>query len=37
MVARLIRMTGSASMPIYFKRYNSVPFHVLGLMHPKLR
>lgn len=37
MAARLIRMTGSAALPIYFKGTNSLPFHVLGMMHPSLR
>jgi len=37
MAARLIRMTGSAALPIYFKGANSVPFHVLGMVHPSLR
>lgn len=36
-VARLIRITGAAALPLYFKGANSVPFHLLGMVHPKLR
>ncbi|MCU1259738.1 MAG: putative hemolysin [Bryobacterales bacterium] len=36
-VARLIRITRSAALPIFFKGANSVPFHVLGMVHPRLR
>jgi len=37
MVARLIRMTQAAALPLFFKGINSIPFQVLGLMHPRLR
>jgi putative hemolysin len=36
-MARLIRMTGAAALPLYFKGANSALFHVLGLVHPRLR
>lgn len=36
-VAALIRRTGAAVVPVYFDGANSVPFHVLGLLHPFLR
>ncbi len=36
-VARLIRITKSPALPIYFKGANSVPFHMLGMVHPRLR
>jgi putative hemolysin len=36
-VARLARMTGSAVVPVFFKGTNSVPFHLLGMLHPRLR
>ncbi len=34
---KLIRKTGSAALPIFFKGINSVPFHLLGMVHPRLR
>jgi putative hemolysin len=36
-VARLIRMTKSAVLPIYFPGANSPWFQVLGMLHPRLR
>ena len=36
-VARLARLTKAAALPIYFKGTNSVPFHLLGMVHPRLR
>ncbi len=36
-VARLIRMTQAAALPLFFKGINSIPFQVLGLVHPRLR
>jgi len=35
--ARLIRKTGAASIPIYFAGGNSMAFHLLGLIHARLR
>jgi putative hemolysin len=37
MTSRLIRATDAAALPIYFKGTNSVAFHALGLVHPRLR
>ncbi len=34
---KLIRKTGSPALPIFFNGINSVPFHLLGIVHPKLR
>ncbi len=36
-VSRLIRRTGAGALPIYFHGTNSLPFQMLGLVHPKLR
>ena len=36
-VARLVRIGGSAVLPVYFKGANSLPFHLLGMLHPRLR
>ncbi|MBK9167948.1 MAG: lysophospholipid acyltransferase family protein [Bryobacterales bacterium] len=36
-VARLIRMSGASAVPLFFDGHNSIPFQVLGLIHPKLR
>jgi len=36
-VSRLVRMTGSCVVPVFFKGTNSIPFHVLGIVHPRLR
>lgn len=36
-VARLLRRTGSAALPIYFPGSNSLLFHLAGLLHPHLR
>ncbi|HWW15708.1 MAG TPA: GNAT family N-acyltransferase [Candidatus Dormibacteraeota bacterium] len=35
--ARLIRRTGAAALPIYFRGRNSVSFHLFGMIHPRLR
>ena len=35
--ARLIRKTGATAMPIYFGGGNSVTFHLLGMIHARLR
>jgi len=36
-VARLVRITRSSVLPIYFSGVNSAWFQVLGLLHPRLR
>lgn len=36
-VSRLARMTGAAVVPVFFKGSNSIPFHLLGMFHPRLR
>ena len=36
-VARLVRLTEASVLPIFFHGVNSVPFHLLGLIHPSLR
>jgi len=36
-VSRLVRMTASCVVPVFFKGTNSIPFHVLGIVHPRLR
>jgi putative hemolysin len=36
-IARLIRMTGAAALPVYFKGSNSAAFQLLGMLHPRLR
>jgi putative hemolysin len=35
--ARLIRKTGAHALPVYFCGHNSLTFHLLGLIHPRLR
>jgi putative hemolysin len=35
--ARLVRKTGAAALPIYFRGRNSMTFQLLGLIHPRLR
>ncbi len=35
--ARLIRRTGAAALPVYFRGRNSVGFHLFGMIHPRLR
>jgi len=35
--ARLIRRTGASALPVYFCGRNSVGFHLLGMIHPRLR
>lgn len=35
--ARLARMSKAVTVPMFFKGKNSVPFQVLGMMHPTLR
>ncbi len=35
--SRLARMTGAAVVPVFFKGSNSLPFHLLGMFHPRLR
>ncbi len=35
--ARLIRKTSAAALPVYFAGGNSMTFHLLGLIHPRLR
>lgn len=36
-VGRIIQRTGAPVLPIYFKGANRVLFHLLGLIHPRLR
>jgi len=36
-IARLVRLAGSAVLPVYFKGMNSLQFHLLGMLHPRLR
>jgi putative hemolysin len=33
----LIRQTGASALPVYFCGRNSMGFHLLGMIHPKLR
>jgi putative hemolysin len=35
--ARLIRRTGASALPVYFCGRNSVGFHLVGMIHPRLR
>jgi putative hemolysin len=35
--ARLARLSGASVLPVLFEGRNSVSFHALGLIHPKLR
>ncbi|HVO61668.1 MAG TPA: lysophospholipid acyltransferase family protein [Terriglobales bacterium] len=37
MLARLVRKTGAAALPVFFRGTNSLTFHALGLIHPELR
>lgn len=36
-IARIVRRTGATVVPIYFHGRNSVPFQLLGMVHPRLR
>jgi putative hemolysin len=36
-IARLVRITGAAVLPVYFPGANSAWFQVLGFLHPKVR
>lgn len=36
-IARLARITSASIVPVYFKGLNSIPFYVLGMVHPMLR
>lgn len=36
-IARLLRRTGAPVLPVWFEGTNSVRFHLLGLVHPRLR
>lgn len=36
-IARIVRLTGAAVVPVYFDGANSALFQVLGLLHPNLR
>ena len=36
-VARLIRIAKCPAISLFFKGTNSIPFHLLGMMHPRLR
>lgn len=36
-MARLIRLAGAFVLPVFFKGANSLPFHLLGMLHPRLR
>jgi putative hemolysin len=36
-IARVIRLTGATVLPIYFLGANSALFHMLGLLHPRVR
>jgi putative hemolysin len=36
-IARMIRTTGAASLPVFVRGGNSAGFHVLGLIHPWVR
>jgi len=35
--ARLARKIGCPTLPLFFKGANSIPFHMLGTIHPRLR
>jgi len=37
LAVRLIRRTGAAALPVYFRGRNSVGFHLFGMIHPRLR
>lgn len=34
---RLLRKSGATALPVYFCGHNSVGFHLMGMLHPKLR
>lgn len=36
-VARIIQMSGATVVPVFFDGYNSKPFQLAGLLHPRLR
>ncbi len=36
-VARLIRLSGAAALPVFFDGANSLSFQLLGVVHPRLR
>ena len=36
-IAALIRRTGATAVPVHFEGGNSLPFHLLGMIHPFLR
>jgi len=36
-IAALIRRSGATVVPVHFEGANSLPFHLLGLLHPLLR
>ncbi|MCS6771530.1 MAG: lysophospholipid acyltransferase family protein [Kiritimatiellae bacterium] len=36
-IARLIRLTESPALPVFFRGSNSLVFQILGLVHPRLR
>jgi len=36
-MARIARMTGAKSIPAFISGTNSVPFHLAGVIHPRLR
>lgn len=36
-VSRLVRIAGASVVPVFFKGSNSIPFHLLGMFHPRLR
>jgi putative hemolysin len=35
--ARLVRITGAKALPIFVRGANSLPFQMLGMVHPRLR
>lgn len=35
--ARLVRITGAKTLPIFVRGANSIPFQMLGMVHPRLR
>jgi len=35
--ARLVKRTGANVVPVFFEGSNSLPFHLMGMVHPKLR
>lgn len=36
-IARIVRRTGAAVLPVYFDGHNGKLFQILGLLHPRLR